>query len=201
MSTHYYSENVDEVTSNPKNITVTIFDEVFTFTTDNGVFSKDKLDYATSLLLKNLELNENIKTILDVGCGYGPIGIILNKVFKKEVTMVDVNPRALLLTQKNIENNKVEGKVFKSNCLDDVVEKFDMIITNPPIRAGKEVIYKIFEQSYDSLNDGGELWIIIQYSHGAPSTLTKLKSIFNECEIVLKKKGFYIIKSTKMNLT
>ncbi len=197
MSTHYYSENADEVVSNPKDIKVNIFDENFIFTTDNGVFSKDKLDYATSLLLKNMELTENKRSLLDVGCGYGPIGIILNKVFNKEVTMIDVNPRALSLTKQNVEKNNATAKVYKSNCLDDVVEKFDMIITNPPIRAGKEVIYKIFEQSYDKLNDDGELWIIIQYNHGAPSAINKLKTIFNLCETVYKKKGFYIIKCIK----
>lgn len=197
MSTHYYSENAEDVISNPKDIKVTIFDETFVFTTDNGVFSKDKLDYATSLLLKNIEINDKVKNVLDVGCGYGPIGIIINKIYKKDITMVDVNPRALSLTKQNCEKNKTTAKVFKSNCLDDVVEKFDMIITNPPIRAGKEVIYKIFEQSYDKLNDAGELWIIIQYSHGAPSAINKLKTIFKNCETVYKKKGFYIIKSTK----
>ncbi len=197
MNNHYFSEENDELQSNPKNIKVNIFDEAFVFTTDNGVFSKEYLDYATSLLLHNLSISEHVNKILDVGCGYGPIGIILNKVYNKEVTMIDVNPRALDLTKVNVEQNKVKATVFKSNCLDEVSDTFDMIVTNPPIRAGKQIIYKIFEQSYGKLNDKGELWLIIQYNHGAPSAIKKLSEIYNDVKVVYKKKGFYIIKCTK----
>ncbi len=197
MSEHYFSENAEQVISAPKNIKVNILNNEFTFTTDNGVFSKDYLDYASSLLIKNIEIKDDIKKILDVGCGYGPIGIILNKVYNKEVTMIDINPRALSLAQINVKQNKVCANIYKSNCLDNVDETFDMIITNPPIRAGKEVIYKIFDQSFEKLNDKGELWIIIQYNHGAPSAIKKLKLIFSKCEIVYKKKGFYILKCIK----
>lgn len=197
MSEHYFSENAESVISNPKEIKVNILNQNFIFTTDNGVFSKDYLDYATSLLLKNIEIGENIQNILDVGCGYGPIGIILNKIYGKNITMIDINPRALSLAERNVSINKANAKVLKSNCLENVDETFDMIITNPPIRAGKEVIYKIFDQSFEKLNVNGELWIIIQYNHGAPSAIKKLKTIFDRCETVYKKKGFYILKCTK----
>lgn len=193
---HYYTENTD-VESNPKEITCNILGEEFKFITDNGVFSKDYLDYATGLLLKNLVIKEEVNSVLDVGCGYGPIGIIINKMYAKKVVMVDVNERALNLAKQNIIKNKVEAKVIKSDCLDCVGDSFDMIITNPPIRAGKEVVYKIFEQSFVKLNALGELWIIIQYNHGAPSAVNKLKTLFDNVEIVYKKKGFYIVKCIK----
>ncbi len=191
---HYFSEDADDVISNPKDIEVNIFDSKFIFTTDNGVFSKDYLDYASGLLLKNLEIGDNVQSILDVGCGYGPIGIILNKIYNKKITMIDVNPRALALAQLNVSKNKAEAEIYKSDCLTNVSGKFDMIITNPPIRAGKEVIYKIFEQSVERLSSNGELWLIIQYNHGAPSAIKKLKSLYTVVETVYKKKGFYIIK-------
>ncbi len=194
MGNHYYSQENENVISNPKQIKVNILGSEFVFTTDNGVFSKDYLDYATSLLLKNIVIKEEMKSVLDVGCGYGPIGISLSKVYNLNATMIDVNPRALSLTNSNCIQNKVDAKVYKSNCLDDVSDKFDLIITNPPIRAGKDVVYKIFEQSKKYLNDGGELWLIIQYNHGAPSAIKKLKEIFSSCITVYKKKGFYIIK-------
>ncbi|MFI3252199.1 MAG: class I SAM-dependent methyltransferase [bacterium] len=197
MANHYFSEDANELPSNPKEIKANILGETFTFTTDNGVFSKDYLDYATALLLKNIDITKKTKTILDVGCGYGPVGIILNKIYDVNVTMIDINPRALSLAKQNVEKNKTNAEVYKSNCMDEVNGSFDMIISNPPIRAGKEVVYKIFEQSFDKLNDGGELWVVMQYNHGAPSAITKLKTIFSEVKTVYKKKGFYIIRTIK----
>lgn len=194
----YFSKEADELTSEPKEIQANILNETFRFTTDNGVFSKDYLDYASGLLLKNIEVTDKVKSILDVGCGYGPIGIILNKIYNKKITMIDINPRALSLAKLNAQKNAVDVNIFESNCLEMVEESFDMIVCNPPIRAGKEVIYTIFEQSITKLTDGGELLIIIQYNHGAPSAIKKLKTIFPLVEIIYKKKGFYIIKSTKL---
>ncbi len=194
---HYFSKNVDEVKSLPKKFNIEILGEKFAFNTDNGVFSKNYLDYATSILLNEIVIKEESSSLLDVGCGYGPIGIVLNKVYKKKVSMIDINPRALDLAKKNALENNVEVDIYESDCLENVVEKFDIIVTNPPIRAGKDIIYKIFEQSFEKLNATGEFWIIIQYSHGAPSAVKKLQTIFDNVEIVYKKKGFYVIRSIK----
>jgi 16S rRNA (guanine1207-N2)-methyltransferase len=193
----YFSKNNDNLESNPQIISAKIGDLSFKFKTDIGVFSKDFLDYASKLLIEKIDF-ESLPDgpILDVGCGYGPIGIYAAKRTKKPVFMIDVNPRALELSKENVARNKVSATVLESNCLDNVMDrKYSCIITNPPIHAGKEVIYKMYEQASISLVEGGSFWIVIQQKHGAPSTVKKLETLFKNVEIVYKKKGFYIIKS------
>lgn len=195
----YFSKSNDQLESNPKIISANIGEFLFKFKTDNGVFSKDFLDYASKILLENIDfdLGEN-EQILDVGCGYGPIGIYAKKVTNNPVVMLDVNPRALSLSKENLALNNVCATVVESDCLDQVLDqKFGLVICNPPIHAGKNIVYKIFEQTYEVLNNGGSFWIVIQQKHGAPSAIKKLESIFEKVEIVYKKKGFYIVKSTK----
>lgn len=193
----YFSVNNDELPSNPKYINAKIGEFSFEFKTDNGVFSKDFLDYASKLLIEKIDFESLPEgPILDVGCGYGPIGIYAAKCTKMPVFMVDINPRALELSKENVLKNKVSATVLESNCLDNVIDKkYSCIITNPPIHAGKEVIYKMYEQASISLIEGGSFWIVIQQKHGAPSTIKKLETLFKNVEIVYKKKGFYIIKS------
>lgn len=196
----YFSKNNDNLESKPQIITAKIGDFSFKFKTDIGVFSKDFLDYASKLLLENMEfsLREN-EGILDVGCGYGPIGIYAKKITGNPVVMLDINPRALALSSQNLDLNGVEAEVIESDCLDSVLDKkFGLIICNPPIHAGKNIVYKIFEQSYEVLNKNGSFWIVIQQKHGAPSAIKKLESIFESVEVTYKKKGFYIVKSTKL---
>ena len=195
----YFSKTNDELPSNEKIIYGKINDLSFKFKTDNGVFSKDFLDFASKLLLEKMDYNSIIEgQILDVGCGYGPIGIYLAHKMKKDVVMLDINPRALALSKENLKLNNVNARVLESDCLDSVInERFSCIITNPPIHAGKDVVYKIFTQSYNVLIEGGSLWIVIQEKHGAPSAIKKLKTIFENVDIFYKKKGFYILKCVK----
>ena len=175
----YFSKNNTDLPSNEKLIFCKINDISFNFKTDNGVFSKDFLDFATKVLLEKMDYESIIDgTVLDVGCGYGSIGIYLAKIYQKEVVMVDVNPRALALCMDNVKLNNVNVEVMESDCLDGVLnEKFACVITNPPIHAGKSVMYKIYEQSYEVLIEGGSLWIVIQEKHGAPSTIKFFKSV------------------------
>ena len=195
---HYFTRNNDDLASEPKIIQAKIMGELFKFKTDNGVFSKDFLDYATKILLENMSLPEVDGDILDVGCGYGPIGIYLAKKSGKKAYMLDVNLRALELAKANVETNKIEGIVLESDCLEAVLDqKFSCVFTNPPIRAGKEIIYKIFTQSHMVLVENGELWVVIQQKHGAPSAIKKLEEIFQKVEVIYKKKGFFVIKCTK----
>lgn len=195
----YFSKTNDELPSNEKIIYGKINDLSFKFKTDNGVFSKDFLDFASKLLLEKMDYESILDgQILDVGCGYGPIGIYLSYITKKAVVMLDINPRALALSKENLLLNGVDARVLESDCLDEVItEKFSCVITNPPIHAGKEIVYKIFTQSYEVLIEGGSLWIVIQEKHGAPSAIKKLKTIFPIVEVFYKKKGFYILKCIK----
>lgn len=171
----------------------------FKFISDNGVFSKNKIDFASEFLIKTI-FNEVKGNILDVGCGYGVIGIILSKNNNvSSATMLDVNHRALELAKKNINLNKVEAKIIESDGFENISEEYDTIVTNPPIRAGKTVIYQIYKDAYNHLKKDGILYLVINKKHGAPSTIKELNNIFGNCEIVDKKAGFHVLKCIKEN--
>ena len=139
--------------------------------------------------------------MLDVGCGYGTLALTLAKKYGLKATLVDVNSRALDLAKKNADKNNIEvNGIFLSNIYDNVEGKFDAIISNPPIRAGKEVVHTILSDAYEHLNDDGHLTIVIQKKQGAPSAQKKMKDVFGNCEIVAKDKGYYILRSYKEKL-
>ena len=189
----YYAENPDAA-HDIHELRVDLLGEKMTFLTDAGVFSKKMIDFGSQLLLKCLEVNEG-DSVLDVGCGYGPLGLSLAKAYGVQATMVDINNRALDLARKNAERNKVEATIFQSNIYEQVKGKFDHVISNPPIRAGKQVVHEIIEKSKDFLGIGGDLTIVIQKKQGAPSAKSKMEDVFGNCEIVKKDKGYYILRS------
>lgn len=199
MTEHYYSSN-PSVESKPFTFEYKLKGHSFIFTSDLGVFSKSEIDFGSKLLIDSIVVPGVEGNVLDVGCGYGPIGLTLAKECpNRRVEMVDVNERALQLARKNSEQNKIDNvSIYQSDLLENVKdESFAMIVTNPPIRAGKKVVHELFEQAYRHLTANGELWIVIQKKQGAPSAIEKLQAIFNEVEVVAKKKGYYIIKSKK----
>lgn len=166
----------------------------FVFLTDNGVFSKDGLDFGSRLLLDAIPLEEVGGKILDVGCGYGVFGIVIGKLTGSNVDMVDVNLRALHLAKRNaIENNVKTVNIFESNCYSNVSGKYSSIITNPPIRAGKKVVYEIVMRAREFLEDNGKLFLVIRKEQGAKSLIIDLKKQYT-VEVIEKKKGFFIIK-------
>ena len=191
----YYAENPDAA-HDIHELRVDLLGEKMTFLTDAGVFSKKMIDFGSQLLLKCLEVNQG-ETVLDVGCGYGPLGLSLAKAYGVQATMVDINNRALDLARQNAERNKVEATIFQSNIYEQVKGKFDHVISNPPIRAGKQVVHEIIEKSQDFLETGGDLTIVIQKKQGAPSAKSKMEDVFGNCEIVKKDKGYYILRSVK----
>lgn len=198
MADHYYTDKPTSE-SNRQDYVVTICHQDFRFVTDAGVFSKKELDFGTRLLLETLVIPEG-DSVLDVGCGYGPIGLFIGKSDpSKQVWMIDVNERALSLAKENARQNEIDNVHIQKSYLFDQVKKkdFTLIVSNPPIRAGKTVVHQLFESAYNHLAPGGELWIVIQKKQGAPSALEKLQSIFINVEVVKKKKGYYIIRSIK----
>ena len=195
MSKMYYAENPDAA-HDIHELRVDLLGEKMTFLTDAGVFSKKMVDFGSQLLLKCLEVNQG-ETVLDVGCGYGPLGLSLAKAYGVQATMVDINNRALDLARQNAERNKVEATIFQSNIYEQVEGHFNHVISNPPIRAGKQVVHEIIEKSKDFLEIGGDLTIVIQKKQGAPSAKSKMKDVFGNCEVVKKDKGYYILRSVK----
>lgn len=185
---HYFTN--DEVKSEKKQINVIINDTKLKFITDNGIFSKKGLDFGTRTLLENIE---NIKgNILDFGCGYGPIGIYLKKTFDVNVDMIDINKRALSLALKNAKINNAEVNIFESNIYENVSKKYDVIVTNPPVRVGKKILYDILFEAKKYLNKNGKLWLVINKNQGAKSLAKDLGKVY-DVTIVTKNKGFYII--------
>ena len=163
----------------------------FVFFTDNGVFSKNGLDFGTRSLLESLP-DYIHGDVLDFGCGYGPIGIYLKKIFNCNVDMIDINNRSIELAIKNALQNNVNVNVFNSNIYENVTKTYDFIINNPPIRVGKKILYQILFDAKDHLKDGGQIWLVINKDQGAKSLLKDLNKQY-KAELVCKNKGFYII--------
>lgn len=189
---HYFL-NDDNLKSEIRELKVIISNQEFIFKTDNGVFSKGELDYGTYLLLETV-LKENIfGHVLDLGCGYGPIGIIISKLKDSKVTMVDVNNRAIHLTKMNIKENKCLNTVaLNSDGFSNLEQKFDFIITNPPIRVGKEKLYSLFIEAKKYLNELGVIYLVIRKEQGAKSFIKDMSNYY-QVDVLNKSKGFCII--------
>lgn len=195
MTKMYYAENPDSA-HDIHELKVTLLRQSFTFLTDSGVFSKKMVDYGSQVLLNTLDFEKG-KTLLDLGCGYGPLGISLAKVQGVKPTMVDINNRAIDLAKQNAQKNGVEADIFQSNIYEKVNGTFDYIISNPPIRAGKQVVHTIISESINYLKVGGNLTIVIQKKQGAPSAKAKMEEVFGNVEILKRDKGYYILRSEK----
>ncbi len=202
MTNHYYSKN-PSIESNPKYWDYTLRGKLFRFKTDNGVFSKKEVDFGSRLLIEAFSYPEGIEgDILDVGCGYGPVGLSVAYAFPRvKVEMVDVNERAVQLAQENAELNQISNiNIHESNIFSSVENtSFAAILTNPPIRAGKQVVHEIFERSFEHLRPGGELWVVIQKKQGAPSAMDKMENLFGNVDVIVKKKGYFILMSKKID--
>lgn len=189
---HYFDEKQNTLKSNQKTLTYTFNNHQFTFISDHGVFSKDHVDSASDLLLRTIQVDSSVRRMLDLGCGYGVLGIVLGKIYPLDVTLSDVNERALNLAQKNASINHVETRVIKSYALNNIDGDFELIVTNPPIRIGKQALYDIFIQIRDHLTPQGECWMVMHKKHGALSALKFLNQI-GQAKIIDRHKGFHII--------
>lgn len=197
VSEHYFSNKPQSKTS-PKTWKYILRGKELLFTSDAGVFSKNEVDFGSRLLIESFTEPEVAGDILDLGCGYGPIGIALAKSFEgRTVVMADINERAVALAEQNAKANEAENiEALQSDRLSKLAGRtFAAILTNPPIRAGKQVVHQMFEESKEALQAGGELWVVIQKKQGAPSAKEKMEKLFGNVEIVVKDKGYYILRA------
>ena len=195
---HYFTDN-SNLKSEEFVFECNALNSVFKFTSDNGVFSKTHLDFGSLLLIEEFKNPDIEGLLLDLGCGVGVIGTILGKVYDREVVFTDINPRAIELTKKNASSYNIKFNAFETNCLDGVNDTFSCILTNPPIRAGKKVIYNFFDEAYAHLKVGGELWFVMRRNHGVESAIKKIDELFKNSEVVKRKNGFWIVKAIKLN--
>lgn len=191
---HYFTN--DDIKSEEIKTKCIINEQTFYFITDNGVFSKRGLDFGTRSLLENIPIDNINGDVLDFGCGYGPIGIYISKNTKSNVDMIDINERAINLARKNALLNEVNVNIFKSDIYENVDKKYDYIITNPPIRVGKEILYKILFGAENYLKDNGIMYLVVNKDQGAKSLIKDLKNVYKNVEYK-KNKGFFIISVLK----
>ena len=189
---HYFTNN-NNLKSCLRTIVYKRGEETMKFTSDLGVFSKDKVDFGSNLLIDTyINKGKEGISLLDVGCGYGIIGIVLAKYMNTASTLVDINKRAIHLTSMNIKNNGVDAKTFESDIYANVSDKYDVIITNPPIRTGKENVLQFLIGAKENLKENGELWFVIRKDQGAKSIIKILENTY-KVEVLEKSKSFFII--------
>ncbi len=194
MSDHYYTANPVSA-HDERRVALTALGNELVFTTDAGVFSRDGLDKGTEALLNALPVPMEGR-VLDLGCGWGPVGVALGKKYPAlEIVMTDINQRAAELARRNLAANGVQAQVVQGDGFAAVEGSFDAILTNPPIRAGKAVIYALFREARARLNPGGALYIVIRKQQGAPSALKFLREVYDEAEVIDRSGGFHVIRA------
>lgn len=192
-----YFDNDKNIKSEKKLIKFNFNNRDFSLYSDNGVFSKDRLDYGTKVLLDSIDINSLCGKVLDLGCGIGVVGIIVGTINKNiDIDMVDINERAINLAKDNLVLNKLSNNVFISDVYSNISKKYNYIITNPPIRAGKEVIRRFLLGGYDYLEDNGVLYFVMRKDHGVKSMIKELEDKYN-VNIINKDKGFYVVSLMK----
>lgn len=197
MGDHYYTNDPGSESA-PETWSYELRGKTYRFTSDRGVFSKGSVDFGSRLLIESFEVPEVEGRILDVGCGYGPMGISLADASGREALLVDVNERALALSEQNAAQNGVAIETRISHAYDGIEgEQFAAIVTNPPIRAGKQVVHTILRDAYKHLVIGGALYVVIQKKQGAPSAKKLLEEVYGQVETIAKEKGYFIFRAIR----
>ena len=188
---YYFDKNTD-VESKEITTRAEIGGKLYTFKTDNNVFSKKCLDFGTRTLLESIDIKNISGEVLDFGCGYGPIGSYIKSNALANVDMIDVNKRALNLAKINASINNVDVNIFESDIYSNINKKYDYIITNPPIRVGKKILYQILIEAKEHLKKNGHLIFVINKDQGAKSTMKDMEEYYI-VKLIEKNKGFYVI--------
>jgi 16S rRNA (guanine1207-N2)-methyltransferase len=192
MAEHYYTSDPSSA-HEERHLQVAMGGRTLHFETDAGTFSKTRLDPGSRLMLSALPPLSG--RLVDIGYGWGAIGVTL-AVLNPDlaVEMVDVNERAVALASKNARaNGAANARAYVSDALQNVAPGMEVCVTNPPIRAGKQVIYGFFAQAAAKLAPGGRLYVVIRKQQGAPSAQKYLRTLFASCEVVARDAGYWIL--------
>ena len=193
---HYYSEHQKSLL-NAKQVRLKISGAEFEFCTASGVFSKKKIDKGTLVLAENMTLDKN-SSILDIGCGIGVLGVVAAKLFNANVIMSDINKRAVMIARINIILNNVKSKIYHGNLYEPVENyEFDVILSNPPQTAGKDICFQLIEQSKNYLKNNGTLQLVARHNKGGKTLSKKMKECFGNVKVIVKKSGYWVYLSAK----
>lgn len=195
MPDYYYTQEPASA-HKERSITARALGLTLTFETDAGVFSKNELDPGSRLLIESMGALSG--RVLDLGCGWGPVGCCMAARWQHaRIALCDVNERAAGLARENLRRNNLSGEVSCGDGLDAVEGAFDLIAVNPPIRAGKAVIYRLFAQSAQRLTAGGNLYVVMRRAQGAESAEKELKTLFSKVETVERGGGYRVFRAEK----
>lgn len=192
---HYFTNN-ENLKHQYQHILYQIENQTFRFLTDAGVFSKNEVDQGTDILLRTLQKQDLSGHCLDLGCGYGVIGIVVKSIFSINIVGVDINPRAISLAKQNAQSYNQSNTYIVSDGIAQIDDAFHHIFLNPPIRTGKQNVYRLYQECLMHLKQNGILWIVIRKKQGAESTVSFLEDKMS-VSIVHKEKGYWILKCLK----
>lgn len=193
----HYFDNDPHLSNETHTLSFEMFHQMFTLHSAAGVFSKDRLDTGTRLLLETvLDLSSPQTSVLDLGCGIGTVGVVLSRFWPCQILGIDVNERAVSLANENYQAAGCKGEAIVHDGIPAGTGKFSCILLNPPIRAGKEVIYRLFDECREHLEEDGSLWLVMRKQHGAPSAIAWLKEHGMHVERRARDKGFWILQVT-----
>ena len=193
---HYYSEQQKSFLK-LKKLKQKIKGKEFEFYSSSGVFSKEKVDKGTLILAENMIIDKNSK-VLDIGCGIGILGIAAAKLYNANVVMSDINKRAVVLAKKNAELNNVKAEIYQGNLYEKIKQSdFDVILSNPPQTAGKEICFELIQKSKDYLKSNGSLQLVARHNKGGKTLSEKMKEVFGNVKVIAKKSGYWVYFSLK----
>lgn len=193
--THYF-KNPENLPKNRREITFRFLGISASFIVDDGIFSKNKPDEGSLLLVQEVLDLEPEGKLLDLGSGYGLMTLLLKQHAPSlSVTGIEVNPRAHECALESAQLMKLDATFENADILEGFNGSYDWIITNPPIRAGKPVVYGFFKIAKGHLTPGGRLITVIRRQQGAASAAEELKRHFGEVRRLCLKKGYEVLEA------
>lgn len=190
---HYFENNPPE-TIKEYTISYTLQGRSFSLIASSGIFAKKDLDVGSRLLINVLLQDTLTGTCLDLGCGYGPVGLTLASLNPNlTLTLADVNERAVIDARHNAQRLGLTNlQILTSDSFQELTQNFDVIALNPPIRAGKKTIYRLYQEAKQHLNPNGNFYIVIRKDKGAESHETYLLTLFSKVLRRDRDKGYLV---------